>query len=48
MDDTSIHDIKATYNISMKYDDNFIQNFYGSFLSSNHQEDVSFVSEYDS
>ena len=47
MDVKSIHSINANNDISMIDDDNFIHKYYVPFLSSNHHEDVSYVSEYD-
>ena len=47
-DVTSIHSINETNDISMNYDENYMQKYYATFLSSKNHEDVTSRSEYDS
>ena len=47
-DATSICSISSTYDISMNYDEKFIDKYYAQFILSKNHEDVSSRSEYDS
>ena len=44
----SIHSINATNDISLNHDEKYMHTYYVPLFSSNHQEDGSSVSEYDS
>ena len=43
-----IHSINETNDISMNFDENYMQKYYAPILSSNNHEDISSESEYDS